>query len=347
MTATTEVLDPTRISNWNELVLSSDGASIFHTANWARVLSESYGYRPIYFCRKAADRLEALVPMMEVHSWLTGKRAVSLPFTDYCEPIVPADGSAADLYERIRQYAGEQLHPKYIEFRGGAPLSETQVPSASFYRHVVRLNKTEQDLLRGLRSSTKRNIKKAAREGLVVERHDSYESVAEFYRLHCQTRKGHGVPPQPFHFFKNIYEHVIAKGLGAVFCARHEGKIIAANVYFHFGRGAIYKYGASDKSYQWLRPNNSVMWEAIRWYAEHDYDSLCMGRTEKHHAGLRQFKTGWGAEETVIRYYRYDFARGAFIEEDESGESSYTQLMTRMPIPVLRLAGSILYKHMG
>ena len=89
------------------------------------------------------------------------------------------------------------------------------------------------------------------------------------------------------------------------------------------------------------------MWEAIRWYAEHGYDSLCMGRTEKHHAGLRQFKTGWGAEETVIRYYRYDFARAAYVEEAESGESSYHQLMTYMPIPVLRLAGSILYKHMG
>ena len=30
-----------------------------------------------------------MIPLMEVSSFLTGKRAVSLPFTDYCEPLAP------------------------------------------------------------------------------------------------------------------------------------------------------------------------------------------------------------------------------------------------------------------
>jgi hypothetical protein len=272
---------------------------------------------------------------------------VSLPFTDYCEPIATGDAALAELYGYIQRYAEAQSRYKYIEFRGGAPYSETQAPSASFYRHVVKLDKNEQELLRALRSSTKRNFKKAEREGLEVERSDSLEAMENFYRLHCQTRQGHGVPPQPFDFFAKVHEHVIAKGLGAVFSARLNGRSVAASVYFHFGRHAIYKYGASAKDHQWLRPNNLVMWEAIRWYANHGYDSLCMGRTEKQHAGLRQFKTGWGAEETILRYYRYDFTRHAHVEESGAGESSLHQLMTRMPIPVLRLAGSLLYRHMG
>jgi len=347
MTATIEVLNPLEISDWNELVLGSVGGSIFHTANWARVLSESYGYKPIYFARRGGGRFDALLPLMEIDSWLTGRRAVSLPFTDYCEPIVANEADAAELYAVAQQYAEGQSRYKYIEFRGGAPHMETRVPSASFYRHVIDVNKSEDELQRSLRSSTKRNFRKAEREGLVLERSDSLQAVAEFYRLHCQTRQGHGVPPQPFHFFEKIHEHVIAKGLGAVFSARKDGRAVAASVYFHFGKNAIYKYGASDKDFQWLRPNNLVMWEAIRWYAKHGYDSLCMGRTEKQHKGLRQFKTGWGAEETILRYYRYDLARRAYIEESGEGESAWHQLMTHMPIPILRLAGSLLYRHMG
>ena len=347
MSGSIQILDPIETPDWNDLVLASAGGSIFHTSNWAAVLRESYGYRPIYFARIGDTRLDALLPMMEVSSWLTGRRGVSLPFTDYCEPIAADEAEAAELRSYIRDHAAQRTRFKYVEFRGGDFQGSTQEPSATFYRHVVDLRKSEPELERGLRSSTKRNIRKAAREGLVLERRDTAEAVADFYRLHCQTRQGHGVPPQPVHFFEKIYEHVIAQGLGAVFCARHEGRTVAAAVYFHFAGKAIYKYGASDRDYQWLRPNNLVMWEALKWYASHGYESLCMGRTEKHHAGLRQFKTGWGAQETIIRYYRYDLARNSWVVEGESGESSLHQLMTRMPIPVLRLAGSVLYKHMG
>lgn len=42
--------------------------------------TRSYGYLPLYFL-KEKGRLSAVIPMMEVVSILTGRRAVSLPFT--------------------------------------------------------------------------------------------------------------------------------------------------------------------------------------------------------------------------------------------------------------------------
>jgi len=35
--------------------------------------------------------------------------------------------------------------------------------------------------------------------------------MGEYYRLHCLTRKRHGLPPQPTGFFQKIQEHIIAK----------------------------------------------------------------------------------------------------------------------------------------
>lgn len=341
-----EILDPTAYENWNEMLLATPGSSFFHTANWARVLQQSYGYRPLYFAKRNSGRLAALIPLMEVRSVLTGARGVSLPFTDYCEPILPDRCDGQELHDAIKDHA-RAARWKYVELRGGEALTPSQTPSSTFYRHVLDVSKPESALFASLRDSTKRNIKKAAKEGLTLAINQSSTALAEFYRLHGLTRQGHGVPVQPWHFFEQIYEHIIGKGLGNIVTAEHEGKVIAAAVYFHFGGHAIYKYGASDKAYQTLRPNNLVMWEAIKWYSANGYRSLCFGRTELHHAGLRQFKVGWGAEERALHYYKYDFARDAFVEEASKTASPYHKVMTRMPVSVLRLAGSLLYKHMG
>lgn len=329
------------------MLIDSPGSSFFHTSNWAAVLQRSYDYRPLYFARTEAGRLEALIALMEVRSPLTGTRAVSLPFTDYCEPILTAPDSAQELDDAIKRHA-RTARWKYVELRGGEALASEQVSSATFYRHVLDISKSEQALFASLRDSTKRNIKKAMKQGVTLERSRSLGALGEFYRLHCLTRKGHGLPPQPFHFFERIHDHVISAGMGDVITAAHEGKIVAAAVYFHFGREAIYKYGASDKACQWLRPNNLVMWEAIKWYAQNGFRSLCLGRTELHHAGLRQFKVGWGAEERLIRYFKYDFGRDAYVKETPpTPPRPHHRLMTWMPVPLLRLAGSLLYKHMG
>ena len=101
-----DIIDPLTTVNYDEMLLSTPGASFFHTSAWARVLVESYRYKPVYFAQISNDRISTLVPMMDVRSVLTGKRGVSLPFTDYCEPITPANGDYTELLEnthKIRQ----------------------------------------------------------------------------------------------------------------------------------------------------------------------------------------------------------------------------------------------------
>src|SRR4030066_1897874 len=84
-----KVINPLDYPEWDKLVLSTRNYSFFHSSAWARVLSESYGYRPLYFALIDDGRLLASIPCMEIKSIITGKRAVCLPFTDYCEPIFP------------------------------------------------------------------------------------------------------------------------------------------------------------------------------------------------------------------------------------------------------------------
>jgi len=257
-------------------------------------------------------KLLALIPIMGVNSFLTGRRGVSLPFTDYCKPIIGNGIPFQNLFEHIVEN-GKKYGWKSLELRSSSNLLPSTLPSLTFLGHVLDLSQNEEQIFQNFRDSTKRNTKKATKEGVEVKIDHSLGSVKEFYRLNCMTRREHGLPPQPFYFFKKIYDHVISKGLGMVVLASLDKENVAGAIYFHFGEKAVFKYGASDKTFQHLRANNLVMWEAIRWYSQNGYKSLCFGRTEPENQGLIQFKSGWGATEQPIHYYRYDLRKGSFV----------------------------------
>ena len=122
---------------------------------------------------------------------------------------------------------------------------------------------------------------------------------------------------------------------------------IAAAVFFHFGEMALYKYGASDLDHQSLRANNLVMWEAVRWYLERGCKSLYFGRTEQDAAGLRQFKTGWGAREEILKYFRFDLGEGRVTGDSSPVKESSYRVFRALPIPLSKVAGLVLYRHMG
>jgi hypothetical protein len=348
MKTNVNIIDPLSFSDWDSLVLSDPSHSIFHSSSWARVLCETYHYMPVYFAVLDQDDLVALLPFMEIRSILTGKRGVSLPFSDNCDPIIKKGSTFHELFAQVVAH-GKKYKWGSLELRGGDKHLNNTTFSAYYFRHNLTLSQDEEQIFKRFRDSTKRNIKKALAEGVEVKRCSSFEAIKAFYQLNCVTRRDHGLPPQPYYFFKKIYTHIISKDRGFVVLASYKNKIIAGAVFFHSGDQAMYKYGASDKKFQHLRANNLVMWEAVKWYGTTGYRNLCFGRTEPENQGLRQFKNGWGTQEDIIYYYTYDLKSNTFKGgvKRQSAQAFYNKVFKRFPIPVLRIVGSLLYRHIG
>ncbi|MGA2401911.1 MAG: GNAT family N-acetyltransferase, partial [Syntrophobacteraceae bacterium] len=303
-------------------------------------------YKPLYFTGREGAEVSALIPVMEVRSFLTGKRGVSMPFTDRCEPIVTEGGRFSSVFDEILHY-GKKAGWKYLELRGGAKHLDGPVPYRTYMRHVLKIHDQEKQLFTGLKKGTKSNVRKAAVSGVRVTISDSETDLDQYYRLHCLTRKRHGTPPQPYSFFKAIHRNVISKGKGFTVLGTWQDRPVSGAVYLHSGRKAIYKFGASDLRYQHLRPANLVMWEAIRWFSKNGFDELCFGRTDLDNAGLIHFKGGWGAREEPLDYYRYDLKRSIFVKGLPEMSGLAERIFRGLPVPLLRLAGELLYRHMG
>ena len=339
-------LNPLDTPGWDRRVSSFGEASVFHSAAWAGVLRDTYGHTPQYFCIENGGKLSAALPMMEVNSPWTGRRGVSLPFTDECALL--SDGSVApDDLVRAAMDFGRQRKWKYLECRGikDSTAMTGARTSLSFFGHALRLVGGEDAIFSGLESSVRRGIRKAEKSGVKVEVCQTSESVRVFYSLHCKTRKKHGLPPQPFSFFDNIFRRVVEPGMGCTVVASFQGRPIAASMFLHFRPRAIYKFGASDLSFQHLRPNNLVMWEAIRWYAGQGFDSLDFGRTSMANEGLRRFKLGFGTTERAITYVKYDFGSGSFVTDRDRVFGWFNGVFQLMPMPLSRILGGLLYRH--
>lgn len=340
------VTNPSEQKEWNEALFRIPGHSFFHTSNWAEVLRKSYRYQPVYFTIGEQAAMKALLPVMEVNSFLTGKRGVSLPFTDYCEPAVSDAAQFHELFTAAVAF-GAKRNWQYLEFRGGETFFPNEEPSEWHYGHTLDLAEGPQKLFAGLRSSTRRDIKKAEKEKIDVAISSSPDAVKAFCRLNALTRRDHGLPPQPRRFFRYVYDQILSQGMGFIVLASFRGTAIAANVYFTFGDQVIHKYGASDRDYQYFQATKLVMWDTIKWGCDHGYRSLCFGRTEPENEGLRQFKAGWGAREHFIKYYRYSLQKSAFIKTPKLVKPLYQKIFSKLPIPVLNMLGSMLYRHMG
>lgn len=337
-------VSPLQDPAWDARLASLPGRTFFHGAAWARVLHHTYGFKPVYFAIAGQQGLQALLPVMEVNSWLTGRRGVSLPFTDECAPLDLAPESFEALWTEAARHAARQ-NWKYLELRGGKDRLKGARASTCFFGHRLNLQVSEAALFAKFDSAVRRAIRKAEQTNLTLEVSNQLAAVEAFHRLLCKTRKRQGVPPQPFRFFRNIHRHVLDANNGRVILARLNGEPVAGAVFFHSGKTASFKFGASDETFQHLRPNNRVMWEAIKLYRQDGYHGIDFGRTSLDNAGLRKFKLGWGAEEHAIEYHRYNARTERFMTAKDRSSGWHSLVFRTLPIGMSRLLGAMFYNH--
>lgn len=162
---------------------------------------------------------------------------------------------------------------------------------------------TEESLLKGMNQLWRRNIKKAAKEGVEVTVGTSSDLEA-FHQLYVHTAERDGFTPRPLRYFEVMYDALNADESGRikVWLARHEGDLVAATLTVRVGRHSWYSYGASSTEKREVRGSNAVQWAMMR-------DALAAGAdvydlrgitetldADDPHVGLIQFKVGTGGE---------------------------------------------------
>jgi CelD/BcsL family acetyltransferase involved in cellulose biosynthesis len=335
------VVDPIRDPRWAVLAQAAPGGCAFHHSAWLDLLQRVYGY-PVVACAVLDHQgaFEAGLPMALVGGRVNRARFVSLPFSDVVAPL--ARDARPSQWRRlsIALHQFERLHGLPIEVRGELPDGIRRQPTAMYRQHVLSLAPGFDAVARAMKPQVARGERRARREGLLVEFRTDGDALAEFFRLHVNTRKRQGVPTQPRRFIMAL-EGVFAQGLGFVVIVRAGRVPAAAAVFLFSNRKLIYKYGASDPRLLSKRPNNLLFMETIRWACEHGLEQVDFGRTDEGNESLSSFKRGFGAEERSLAYFALS---GDAVPPRGPGHGFAATVIRQSPAFIGRLAGEMLYR---
>ena len=341
-----EHLDPIADPRWARFVDATPGASVFAHPAWLELLTRCYRYEFSALCATGDDGEFVLgMPLARVESRLTGRRLVSLPFSDYCPPVravdagPDADFRLADALADLRRSSGlkVEIHDAFPQIEGAHVVSR-------FFLHRLELENDADAVLRRASKSQKSSRTKARREGVTTRVGTDRAALDTFYGLHLRTRRRLGVPTQPRRFIR-AFEQLFARGLGYVLIADYQGQPIAAAVFLTFADTTVYKYGASDERHLGLRPNNLVLAEAIRTACESGHTTFDFGRTDATNDGLAAFKRSFGAAERELSY--------TYLADDVPAEGHgrldkvLAGVIQRGPQWTGQAIGSALYRHVG
>ncbi len=341
-----QVVNPLTDPEWDERVGTLPQSHFFHGAAWARVLHETYGFQPAYFVALKQGRLSALLPFMEVDGFVEGRRGIALPFSDHVEPLAHDSTQLPRLLAAMEAH-GRRRGWRTWEIRSPQVGRPDTVHSVEFLRHELDLALGPATLYANFDPAVRRALRKAEKAEVRIRGAESVEAMRTYFELHCRTRRRHGLPPQPWEFFENLWRYVIEEGHGRLLLAYYQGEATAGAVFVHAHRSALYKFGASDENHLDLRPNNHLFWYAIKTFALDGFERLDFGRTSLSNAGLRRFKLAWGAHESRFACTKYDLRRNAFVKERDPVKGWYNPLFRNLPLPVLRFVGERLYRHLA
>ena len=343
--------DPLRDSRWLEFLERHPRASVFHTPGWLEALRRTYGYQPVVLTTSPpTSELSNGIVFCRISSWLTGRRMVSLPFTDHCEPLVDSKDNLNVLLSFLVRDL-EREHWKYIEFRPlMSPDFDPEIQpcfgkSESFYFHKLGLQSNLDTLFQNFhRSCIQRKIRRAERERLTYEKGCSQSILGKFYYLLLITRRRHQLPPQPWSWFRNLVD-CLGDRLTIRVVSRN-GQPMASILTLSGKNSLVYKYGCSDARFHNLGGMSFLFWQTIQEGKEQGAQEFDLGRSATNNDGLIAFKNHWGAVSSPLSYYRFplgaspNFATGWKMQV-------VRQVCARLPDSILTTASKLLYRHVG
>ncbi len=166
---------------------------------------------------------------------------------------------------------------------------------------VVDLHRGPDDLLSGMKSKTRYNIRLAEKRGVTVREVDG-TFLPRWYELYRETAERDRIVLHSREYYQRLFD--LAQEAPEVrlrlLIAEHEGDLLAGIVVSQVGTFATYLYGASSNVKRNLMASYAVQWEAMRRVREdgcRTYDLFGIPPTDDPAhpmAGLYRFKTGFG-----------------------------------------------------
>ncbi len=204
------------------------------------------------------------------------------------------------LCDTIKQIAQEE-EAMFLRFDPTFQITNYQLPITKTINIepdqtlILNLEKSEQELLKGMHSKTRYNIKLAQKRGVKIVEAGS-DRFEEFWQLMCQTGERDNFRTHGISYYKEMLK--ADNDFIKLFFAEYKGKPISSIIAAFFGDTATYAHGASSSEDRNVMAPYLLQWHCVKSAKELGrkyYDFY--GINAKRWPGVTKFKKGFGGKE--------------------------------------------------
>ena len=309
---------------WNQLVGSSPHGTVFQTYNWREFQRQYMKYDVKYLvCLDERDTVRGLLSfnkgapghmhfferfggafviavmkrLAPVFNWQEGPVLLGPEeeWTEILDTLITEVVRIARI-NRIARFTmplGTECHlPQHWQ---------EQFKTSPWATYRIDLDKPTDDLWHGFKGSARKNVKRAQRDGIVVETVEGEEGRREYqsFREACMKRRG----ARCFSVDQDLIRYRLLNGIGAedIYVAKYRGMNISSLVTLKFN-GFLFELGAHQSEYGYenkLYGNDLIKWEIIQRAQSqgvHCYDlsGVSPDPQDDKEKGIDRFKKKWG-----------------------------------------------------
>lgn len=321
----TRGIEPELITEWVAFVESQRTGSLFQWPLWSDLFNPKT-HIWLYFWGEEDHQIR-LVALIK------GRRILGLG-VDYMIERGPVCDDERVLLEGIKVLIAHLQKEKairlrvnpYWEFPLGAKIesglrevgfASAQQKNDSHYETLsIGLSKSPEEILKGLRKTTRYEIKRAKNLGLSVRPGLNEEDVSNFYQLLKTMSQNKKIRiPTGFFFKKLCQDFFQGESSGILLLTYYRDLLVSGLIVLKHGERAVYSWGASTIDANEKIPKSYLaMWEGLLWAKNRGclfFDLGGYGGEQNKSSGMEDidlFKKGFGGEFCqLVKIHQYTF----------------------------------------
>jgi len=167
---------------------------------------------------------------------------------------------------------------------------------------ILDISKTEEELLSGMRKSTRYLVKKSLNQGLEIEISKDSKAASILFELQKETAKRHNFVGFSKKLFASEIKLFANDNNGAVFICRKGDVVLAAAIIIFYNDTAYYHFSGSVSGHNEIPFSYFLQWQVIkeakrRGLKFYNFWGIAPNNNPNHRfAGVTLFKTGFGGE---------------------------------------------------
>jgi FemAB-related protein (PEP-CTERM system-associated) len=335
-------LQPAEYSRWDEFVAACPEATFFHRAGWKTVIERAFGHRATFLYAEAGGKIEGVLPLAEVRSFLFGHSLVSVPFCVYGGVAAASDPARRALDDAAVALA-EKLAVGHLEYRSLAPHHPDWAHSDLYVTFRRPIDPDPEKNMNAIPRKQRAMVRKGIKAGLKSE---IEEGVERFFAAYAHSVHRLGTPVFSKRYFE-ILREVFARD-SEVQTITVEGKLVASVLSFYFRDEVLPYYAGGMDIARDVAGNDFMYWELTRRAAERGLKVFDFGRSKKG-TGSFDFKKNWGFEPQPL-HYEYRLVKAPSVPEVNPLNPKYQlaiKAWQRMPLALANLIGPYIARDLG